>query len=76
MQNNKNKTWTKDSYELLIMAMSSGVIVNERGTSSTFISLLNKQAVLDSLQQQPYANYEICRMAGGGFFDNIRSAMG
>ena len=52
------------------------MFVNERGTSSTFLSLLTKQDVLDSLQQQPYANYEVRRMAGGGFLDNMRSAMG
>ena len=41
------------------MTMNSRVIVNERGTSSTFLSLLTKQDVLDSLKQQPYTNYEI-----------------
>ena len=76
VQNNQNETWTKDSYELLIMPLNSGVFVNERGTSSTFLSLLTKQDVLDALQQQPYANYEVRRMVGGGFLDNIRSAMG
>ena len=76
VQNNRNETWTKDSYELLIMTMNSGVFVNERGTSSTFLSLLTKQDVLDTLQQQPYANFEIRRMVGGGFLDNLRSAMG
>ena len=59
VQNNQNETWTKDSYKLLIMTMNSGVFVNERGTSSTFLSMLTKQDVLDSLQQQPYANFEI-----------------
>ena len=39
VQNNQNETWTKDSYELLIMTMNSGVFVSERGTSSTFLSL-------------------------------------
>ena len=56
--------------------MNSGVFVNERGTSSTFLSLLTKQDVLDALQQQPYSNCEIRRMVGGGFLDNIKSALG
>jgi hypothetical protein len=56
--------------------MNSGVFVNERGTSSTFLSLLTKQDVLDALQQQPYSNYEIRRMVGGGFLDGIKSALG
>ena len=58
------------------MVMNSGVFVNERGTSSTFLGLLTKQDVLDSLQQQPYSSNEVRRMVGGGFLDNIRSAMG
>ena len=54
--------------------MNSGVFVNERGTSSTFLSLLTMQVVLDAQQQQPYPNCEIRRMVGGGFLDNIKSA--
>jgi len=76
VQNNQYDTWNQGTYELIIMCMNSGVFVNERGTSSTFLSLLTKQDVLDSLAQQPYANYEIRRMVGGGFLDNVRSSLG
>ena len=58
------------------MTLHSGVCVNVRGTLSTFLSLLTKQDVMDSLQQQPYANYEIRRMVGGGFLDKLRSTTG
>ena len=75
-QNNQNEDWPAGEYELVIMTLNSGVFVNERGTSSTFLSLLTKQDVLDALQQQPYSNVEVRRMVGGGFLDNIRSAMG
>ena len=76
VQNNQNVPWPKESYELVIIPLNSGVFVNERGTSSTFLSLLTNQDVLDSLQQQPYANYEVRRTVGGGFLDDMRSAMG
>ena len=76
VQNNQNVTWNGNEYELIIMAMNSGVFVNERGTSSTFLGLLTKQDVLDSLQQQPYSNNEVRRMVGGGLLDNIRSRLG
>ena len=56
--------------------MNSGVFVNERGTSSTFIGLRTKQDVLDARRQQPYNNNEVRRMIGGGFLDNIRSGLG
>ncbi|MFM7981891.1 MAG: major capsid protein V20 domain-containing protein, partial [Candidatus Fonsibacter sp.] len=56
VENNQNVTWLGSEYELVIMVMNSGVFVNERGTSSTFIGLLTKQDVLDALQQQPYSS--------------------
>ena len=76
VQNNQNVDWHGNEYELVIMVMNSGVFVNERGTSSTFLGLLTKQDVLDSLQQQPYNNNEVRRIVGGGFLDNIRSGLG
>ena len=76
VQNNQYEAWAENTYELIIMPMNSGVFVNERGTSSTFLSLLTKQDVLDALQQQPYASSEIRRMVGGGFLDSLKSALG
>ena len=76
VQNNQYEAWAENTYELIIMPMNSGVFVNERGTSSTFLSLLTKQDVLDALQQQPYSNSEIRRMVGGGFLDSLKSALG
>ena len=76
LQNNQYTDWAENSYELIIMPMNTGVFVNERGTSSTFLSLLTKQDVLDALQQQPYASSEIRRMVGGGFLDSLKSALG
>ncbi|MFM7985358.1 MAG: hypothetical protein ACKPKO_39200, partial [Candidatus Fonsibacter sp.] len=76
VENNQNEDWHGNEYELVVMVMNSGVLVNERGTSSTFIGLLTKQDVLDALQQQPYNSNEVRRMVGGGFLDNIRSGLG
>jgi hypothetical protein len=78
VQNNHYTNWSTQTsqHELVIIPMNSGVFVNERGTSSTFLSLLTKQDVLDALQQQPYSNYEIRRMVGGGFLDSMKSALG
>ena len=62
---------------MTIMPMNSGVFVPERGTVPTFLSPLAKQAVLETARgQQPYANYAIHRMVGGGVLDSTRSAMG
>ncbi len=69
VQNNQNYTWLGSDYELVIMVMDTGVFVNERGTSSTFLCLLTKQDVLDALQQQPYSSNEVRKMVGGRFLD-------
>jgi hypothetical protein len=51
--------------------------VNERGTSSTFISLLTKQDVLSSLEQQAYSSSEVKRLVGGSsFMSNLRNHLG
>ena len=61
----------------MIIPINSGCFVNERGTSSTFISLLTKQDVLSSLEQQPYSTFEVKRMVGGSsFMSNLRNHFG
>ena len=46
VQNNHYDTWDETTgHELVIITLNSGVCVNERGTSSTFLSLLTKQDV-------------------------------
>ena len=71
VQNNQNVAWLGTDCELVIMVMNSGVFVNERGTSLTFLGLLTKQDVLDALQQQPYNNNEFRKMVGGGFTSKL-----
>ena len=74
--NNHGETWPANTYEMIIIPLNTGVFVNERGTSSTFLSLLTKQDVLDSLTQTPYTNFEIHRLVGGSsFMDRVRSGM-
>ena len=74
--NNTCVDWPLASYELVIMPMNCGVFVNEKGTSSTFLSLLTKQDVMDTIYQEAYSHSEVRRMVGGSFLDNIRSSLG
>ena len=76
VQHNTYVTWAENSAELVIMPMNCGVFVNEKGTSSTFLSLPTKQDVLDNLNQEAYSHSEIHRMVGGSFLDNVRSSLG
>ena len=76
VQNNHKNDWRSEDVELIIIPINSGVFVNERGTSSTFISLLTKQDVLASLEQEPYTNFQVRRMVGGSsFMDNLRNGV-
>ena len=58
------------------MPMNCGVFVNQKGTSSTFLSLLTKQNVMDTVYQEAYSHSEVRRMVGGSFLDNVRSSLG
>ena len=73
--NNHPYTWKAGTYEMVIMPMLSGVFVNERGTSSTFISQLTKEDVIQASQQEPYTKYEIKRMIGGSFLQSVKSGL-
>ena len=75
--NNHKVDWGSNEVELVIIPINSGCFVNERGASSTFISLLTKQDVLSSLEQQPYSTFEVKRMVGGSsFMSNLRNHSG
>ena len=67
--NNTNVDWALNTYELVIMPMNCGVFVNKKGTSSTFLSLLTRQDVMDTVYQEAYSHSEVRRMVGGSFLD-------
>ena len=53
----------------------SGAWINERGTSSSFIGLLTKQDVLETLEQEHYTQGQVRRLIGGSFMDRLKSGM-
>ena len=76
VENNHKVQWLANEIELVVIPINSGIFCLERGTSSTFISLLTKQDVLSSLEQEPCTNFEVHRMVGGSSFtDNLRNGM-
>ena len=74
--NNHSTAWGGGTYELVIMPLNSGVFVNEKGTSSTFIALLTKEDVIQASSQEPYTQHEIKRMIGGSFMSGLKSSLG
>jgi hypothetical protein len=62
-------------WELIILTKMSGMLVNERGTTSVYQGLLVKQDVLDTSTQDPYTRNEVHRLVGGNFFDRLWTGM-
>ena len=76
VRNNTKVALGASDYELVIIPMNTGVFVNEKGTSSTFIALLTKEDVIQASSQEPYTNFEVRRMVGGSFLSGLKSSLG
>jgi hypothetical protein len=76
VQNNHSEDWTSNNTELCIIPIMSGAWINERGTSSSFIGLLTKQDVLETLEQEHYTQGQVRRLIGGSFMDRLKSGVG
>jgi hypothetical protein len=61
--------------ELMIITQTSGVMVLEKGTCSTYLGLLTKSDVLDASTQAPTSISGVKRLVGGGFFDSLKSVV-
>jgi hypothetical protein len=71
VHNQTQISYASNEWELIILTKMSGMLVNERGTTSVYQSLLVKQDVLDTSTQEPYTRNEVHRLVGGGFFDRL-----
>jgi hypothetical protein len=71
----ENTTGLSD-FELVLITLNSGVMVTERGSTSIFTAILDKQTVLDASQKEAYAGSDVKRMVGGGFLDTLKSVAG
>jgi len=61
------------SLETVLVVMNSGIMVTERGQTSTYTGILTKQDVLDASQQQPFGRMSVKRMVGSGHCDSGRA---
>jgi hypothetical protein len=61
--------------ELCMIVVNSGVLVTEKGTSSTFSGILSKSDVLDASSQSAVNASSMERIVGGGMLDTIRSTV-
>lgn len=76
VDNNTGIVDPNQKYELVLITLNSGVMVTERGSTSIFTAVLDKQTVLDASQKEAYSGADVKRMVGGGFLDTLKSVAG
>jgi len=62
-----------NSLETVLVVLNSGIMVTERGQTSTYTGILTKQDVLDASQQVPFGRMSVKRMVGSGHCDSGRA---
>jgi len=62
-----------NTLETVLVVMNSGIMVTERGQTSTYTGILTKQDVLDASQQQPFGRMAVKRIVGSGQSDSGRA---
>jgi hypothetical protein len=73
IQNQTTSVVAANTLELVLVVMNSGIMVTERGQTSTYTGILTKQDVLDASQQQPLSVTNVARMVGSGNLDRGRA---
>jgi hypothetical protein len=72
--NNSSAGITAGQYELVLMFMNSGMLINELGSSSLAVGLLTKDVVIETANQPPVNVAEYNRMYGAGWWGSVKSA--
>lgn len=62
-----------NSLEIVLVVVNSGVMVTDRGQTSTYTGILTKQDVLDASQTEAVSNHDIKRIVGSGHMDSGRA---
>ena len=69
--------YTKDvwnDYELVILVQNSGVLITDRGSSSTFVGMLTKDAVLATKDETDFYTTSYAKhMMGGSWMHHLKS---
>jgi hypothetical protein len=69
------ESFASGDLELVIIPVQSGLFVLEKGSSSVYTALLDKETVLNAIQKPAVYSETTNRQIGGNFFDDIKSGM-
>jgi len=73
IQNQSTTAIPASSLEIVLVVMNSGIMVTDRGQTSTYTGILTKQDVLDASQTEPLSITDVSRMVGSGHMDKGRA---
>jgi hypothetical protein len=59
--------------EIVVIPVNSGIMVTERGQSSSYTGILTKSDVLDAALQEPYSHMNVKRIIGHGHGDSSKA---
>jgi hypothetical protein len=75
VQNQHKDTWNSSDYELVVLTISSGVLLCERGSSSSYIGMLIKEDVVQTAAEPDFITHSHARkLVGGSFLSGLRNA--
>jgi hypothetical protein len=73
IQNQTATAFPLNSLEIVLVVMNSGIMVTDRGQTSTYTGILTKSDVLDVSQTEPLSITDVSRMVGSGAMDKGRA---
>jgi hypothetical protein len=59
--------------EIVVIPVNSGIMVTEKGQSSSYTGILTKSDVLDAALQEPYSHMNVKRIVGHGHGDSSKA---
>jgi hypothetical protein len=68
VENQHKDTWNSSDYELVVLTISSGVLLCERGSSSSYIGMLIKEDVVQTAAEPDFITHSHARKLVGGSF--------
>ena len=75
VENQHKDTWNSSDYELVVLTISSGVLLCERGSSSSYIGMLIKEDVVQTAAEPDFITHSHARkLVGGSFLGSLRNA--
>ena len=76
VSNQHKYAFNAGEYELVVLVVNPGVLITQQGSSSSYIGLLTKSDVLDTIEQPDFVTVSHARhLTGGNFLNTLKNAV-